>query len=166
MRRAEQAMYLAKGLGRDRVISFGSAVPISDISSDPDRVNLLIRNANRATVEALAAAIDAKDPYSQGHSFRVAEYAVKIALKLGLASDEIEAIRLGGLVHDVGKVAVASSVLSKPGKLSVEEFREVQNHTVIGYEMVRGVEFLRKVSPVVLHHENMDGSGYPHGLSG
>jgi len=118
-------------------------------------------------VEALAAAIDARDPYTQGHSFRVAEYAVKIALRLGLKPDEVEAVRLGALVHDVGKVGVASSVLCKPGKLSAEEFREVQNHTVIGYEMVRGVEFLRKVAPVVLHHhENMDGSGYPHGLRG
>jgi diguanylate cyclase (GGDEF)-like protein/putative nucleotidyltransferase with HDIG domain len=167
LRRADQAMYLAKSLGRNQVIGFGSAIPLTSLSSQPDRVNLLVRNANRATVEALAAAIDARDSYTHGHSRRVADFSLLIGRELGLRSKEMEILTLGALLHDLGKIGISDTLLRKHGHLSEGERREVRDHTVIGYQMVQGVEFLRSVAPIILHHhENIDGSGYPDGLSG
>ncbi|HEV3232610.1 MAG TPA: diguanylate cyclase [Candidatus Dormibacteraeota bacterium] len=167
LRRADQAMYLAKSLGRNQVIGFGSAVPLTSFSTDPGRINLMVRNANRATVEALAAAIDARDSYTHGHSRRVADYAALIGRELDLRPKDLEVLTLGALLHDLGKIGVPDSLLRKPGRLTEAERREVQDHTVIGHQMVQGVEFLRTVAPIILHHhENVDGSGYPHGLAG
>jgi diguanylate cyclase (GGDEF)-like protein len=167
LRHADQAMYLAKSLGRNQVIAFGSPVPLSTLSDNPDKINLLVRNANRATVEALAAAIDARDTYTAGHSRRVADYTVLIGRELSMSVAELETLQLGALLHDVGKIGVSDLLLRKNGKLNDAEFERVQAHTQIGYEMVQGVEFLRKVAPIILyHHENHDGSGYPQGLKG
>jgi diguanylate cyclase (GGDEF)-like protein/putative nucleotidyltransferase with HDIG domain len=165
LRRADQAMYLAKSLGRNQVIAFGSAVALSTVSGDQDKINRLVRNANRATVEALAAAIDARDSYTHGHSRRVAELATIIGRELGLETGELDVLHLGALLHDVGKIGVSDAVLRKSGELSEQERRSVQDHPQIGYEMVQGVDFLRKVAPIILHHhENVDGTGYPQGL--
>jgi len=165
LRRADQAMYLAKSLGRNQVIGFGSPMPHMAGAGGPDKFNVMVQNANRATVEALAAAIDARDQYTAGHSRRVADVSVLIGRELGLSRHELEQLHLGALLHDVGKIGVPDAVLLKTSRLTPAEFRQVQEHTRIGFEMVRDVEFLRPIGPIILyHHENIDGTGYPERL--
>jgi hypothetical protein len=118
-------------------------------------------------VRALTSAIDAKDPYTCGHSDRVARVAVRLAQELGCSQETAETIHLSGLLHDVGKIGIDDQVLRKPGKLTPEEFEHIKTHTEIGYRMLLGIRQLEQVLPVVLHHhEAWDGSGYPHKLCG
>jgi HD-GYP domain-containing protein (c-di-GMP phosphodiesterase class II) len=118
------------------------------------------------TIGALSAAIDAKDRYTRGHSERVAHLACMLAKAHGLDSDEIERIRLAGLLHDIGKIGVPEAVLHKPGRLTDEEFALVKEHPRTGYNILKDIEMLRDVLPGVLHHhERFDGDGYPDGLS-
>lgn len=119
------------------------------------------------TIEALTAAIDAKDPYTRGHSERVAALAKQIALAYGIDEAEAERIRTAGIVHDVGKIGVPERVLCKPGKLDDEEFALIKMHPEIGHRILRGVLLLEHTLPGVLHHhERFDGRGYPHKLAG
>lgn len=119
------------------------------------------------TMQALIASIDAKDPYTRGHSARVAEFAALIALRAGLSPAEAERVRLCGLVHDIGKIGVSEDVLRKPGKLTDEEFRHVAAHPVTGHDILRGIPQVADILPGVLHHhERWDGRGYPHGIAG
>jgi HD-GYP domain-containing protein (c-di-GMP phosphodiesterase class II) len=119
------------------------------------------------TLEALTAAIDAKDPYTCGHSQRVSHVAALLAAAHGLDEEQLERIRIAGLVHDVGKIGVPESVLRKSGKLTDEEFRIIQTHPEIGHRILRDIPALEDVLPGVLyHHERFDGRGYPKGLSG
>ena len=120
-----------------------------------------------ASVRALTSAIDAKDQYTHGHSGRVARVAVCLAEELGLSRSEIDTVYLGGLLHDIGKIGVDDQVLNKPGGLTPEEFEQVKQHPQLGYDILRGVQQLESILPIVLHHhEAWDGSGYPHGLQG
>lgn len=119
------------------------------------------------TIEALTAAIDAKDPYTRGHSERVAALSKQIALAYGLDETESERIRTAGIVHDVGKIGVPERVLCKPGKLDDEEFALIKLHPEIGHRILKGVTLLEHTLPGVLHHhERFDGRGYPHRLAG
>lgn len=119
------------------------------------------------TIEALTAAIDAKDPYTRGHSERVAALAKQIALAYGIDEAEAERIRTAGIVHDVGKIGVPERVLCKPGKLDDEEFALIKMHPEIGHRILKGVLLLEHTLPGVLHHhERFDGRGYPHNLAG
>ncbi len=119
------------------------------------------------TLEALTAAIDAKDPYTCGHSQRVAHLAAALAAAHGLDNEEVERIRITGLVHDVGKIGVPEIVLRKCGRLTDEEFRQIQAHPEIGYRILKDIPALEDVLPGVLHHhERYDGKGYPARLSG
>ncbi|WP_404328350.1 HD-GYP domain-containing protein [Mesobacillus maritimus] len=120
-------------------------------------------------ISALSKALDSRDSYTSGHSQNVSIYATNIAVKMKLSNDLIEAIRIGGLLHDIGKIGVPESILLKPGKLSNEEFRIIKNHPLIGYEMIKHVkEFHDKgiLDMVMYHHERYDGKGYPNGLKG
>ena len=118
-------------------------------------------------VRSLTSAIDAKDPYTHGHSDRVARVAVRLARRLGCDSRTVDTIYLAGLLHDIGKIGIDERVLRKPGRLTDEAFEHIKQHTVIGYEILQDIKQLRHVLPVVLHHhEAWDGSGYPHGLAG
>ena len=167
VRRADQALYLAKSLGRNRVVGFGSALPLEGSADEPEMIRRLVGHANRSTIEALAAAIDARDVGGQGHSRRVAEYAVLIGRKLGLGANDLESLSLGALLHDVGKIGVPEVLLRKRGTLTAAEFARVAAHTTAGHEMVQDVPFLRAVAPIILyHHENVDGTGYPTGIMG
>jgi putative nucleotidyltransferase with HDIG domain len=113
-------------------------------------------------IRALTAAIDAKDEYTCGHSDRVARMAVRLAEELGCDAAERNAIYLAGLLHDIGKIGIAQSVLRKPGKLSDEEFRHIKTHTEIGHRILRDLKKLDNILPVILHHhEAWDGGGYP-----
>jgi putative nucleotidyltransferase with HDIG domain len=119
------------------------------------------------TVRALAVAVDAKDPYTHGHSQRVAAYAVRVARQLGLDERLMPQIEMGGLLHDVGKIGVPDHVLLKPGKLDDAEFAMIKRHTEIGHEILRPVGFEPLVTDIVRHHhERMNGRGYPDGLNG
>ena len=119
------------------------------------------------TMQALIASIDAKDPYTRGHSARVAEFAAMIAARAGLTQAEAERVRLCGLVHDIGKIGVSEEVLRKPGKLTEEEFRHIAAHPVTGHDILRGIPQVADILPGVLHHhERWDGRGYPHGIAG
>lgn len=119
------------------------------------------------TLHALTAAIDAKDRYTRGHSERVAYVAEQIAARLGLAPEHVERVRIAGLVHDVGKIGVPESVLTKAGSLTSEEFELIKQHPTIGHRIIQGIPQLADVLPGVLHHhERWDGRGYPAKLSG
>lgn len=115
-------------------------------------------------LRALTAAVDAKDPYTRGHSARVAALALEIADRLRLSGRQKEVIEYAAILHDVGKIGIADAILSKPGRLNPEEYRIVQEHPLIGYRIVKDVDFLRQVAEVILsHHERCNGKGYPHG---
>jgi cyclic di-GMP phosphodiesterase len=116
---------------------------------------------------ALANAVDAKDPMTEHHCGRVADRALVVARLAGLDPEEIEAVGYGAVLHDVGKIGIAESVLTKPGQLTPEERREMQRHPVIGAEILQPLRLGRMVGAIVRgHHERWDGAGYPDGLSG
>src|ERR1035437_5680316 len=119
------------------------------------------------TLMSLALAVDAKDQFTQGHSQKVSGYAVLIAEAIGLNGSEIEEIRLGSMLHDVGKVGILGSILNKSGPLNPEEWETMKRHAEYGaklLEPLRGTEPIRKI--IAHHHEFFDGSGYPDGLAG
>lgn len=119
------------------------------------------------TVEALAAAIDAKDPYTHGHSRRVTEFSVAMAARLGIVDDDLETIRISALLHDIGKLGVSESVLRKPDRLTSDEYAEIKKHPVIGAEIMQHIRKLSRFIPGMIdHHERFDGSGYPDGRKG
>jgi HD-GYP domain-containing protein (c-di-GMP phosphodiesterase class II) len=118
-------------------------------------------------VQSLASALDARDEYTAGHSHRVSELSRAVAVAMGLSSEAVERIRVGALLHDIGKIGVADRVLRKPGRLTEEEFALVRLHPEIGRRILEGVSgFQPYLAAVELHHENWDGSGYPHGRMG
>jgi putative nucleotidyltransferase with HDIG domain len=120
-----------------------------------------------ASIEALARAIDARDPYTYGHSARVARLSFEIAREMGLQPDELGTLGRAALLHDIGKIGVADRVLRKPGPLNKRDLMAMRAHPVIGYEMLKGLHFLESsLTGIRHHHEHWDGSGYPDGLSG
>jgi len=119
------------------------------------------------SIRMLAAAIDEKDPYTRGHSGRVAKYSTVIAQELKLPPDELDKLKISALLHDVGKIGVDDRVLKKPGSLTPEEFDIMKTHTTKGANIMRPVSQLKDMLPgIELHHEHLDGRGYPYGLSG
>ncbi len=128
---------------------------------------LAMQQMFEGTVRSLVSALDAKDTYTCGHSSRVAELAVELASRLGYDEDELSNIRMAGILHDIGKIGVEDSVLRKPGKLTDEEYTQIKQHPVLGFEILKGIRPFRKILPAVRHHhEAWDGTGYPDGLSG
>jgi diguanylate cyclase (GGDEF)-like protein/putative nucleotidyltransferase with HDIG domain len=126
-----------------------------------------ISRVHLATVEALATAINAKDEITHDHVYRVQVYAAGLARHFGLSELEVEALKAGALLHDVGKIAVPDYILNKPGKLTAAEFEKMKTHTVVGAQIMERVNFPYPVVPVVRHHhERWDGRGYPDGLTG
>ena len=116
---------------------------------------------------SLALSIEAKDPYTEGHCDRLSKYSVALGEKLGLPQDLRVALRRGGLVHDIGKLSVPESILLKPGPLTPEERKIMEQHTVIGERICAPLRSFRHVLPIIRHHhEKQDGSGYPDGLKG
>lgn len=126
-----------------------------------------LRKATEGTIETLARLIEARDPYTSGHQRRVAGLAGAIAKEMGLSEAQIEGIRFAALIHDVGKTVIPSGILNKPAPLSDIEFSLVKTHPKIGYDILRSIDFPWPVAEIVLqHHERLNGSGYPGGLSG
>lgn len=119
------------------------------------------------TIEALRQAVDARDIYTRGHSDRVAYYAMEVGKALDLSSEELETLRIGGIFHDIGKIGTADDILLKYDKLSDAELKEIQKHPLKGARILSAVSMFKDVVPVVkCHHERIDGTGYPEGLSG
>ncbi|MGB9282393.1 MAG: diguanylate cyclase, partial [Candidatus Sulfotelmatobacter sp.] len=124
-------------------------------------------NLHLRTIEALALAIEAKDQTTHDHLQRVRVYAIEVAKELGIKGAELEALHAAALLHDIGKLAVPEHIISKPGRLTPEEFEKMKIHTVVGAEILERVRFPYPVVPIVrAHHEKYDGSGYPYGLKG
>ncbi len=124
-------------------------------------------NLHLRTIEALALAIEAKDQTTHDHLQRVRVYAIEVAKELGIKGTELEALHAAALLHDIGKLAVPEHIISKPGRLTPEEFEKMKIHTIVGAEILERVRFPYPVVPIVrAHHEKWDGSGYPFGLKG
>ncbi len=118
-------------------------------------------------VMSLAEAVEVKDRYTRGHSDLVSRYAVAVARRLGVSDEEVEVVRRGGMLHDVGKIGIDEAILNKQGGLTDDEFEEIKKHTIYGADILAPIAFLRGERDIVLqHHEKMDGSGYPYGLVG
>lgn len=126
-----------------------------------------VSNLHLRTIEALALAIEAKDQTTGQHLQRVRVYAMELAKELDLSGDETEALRAASVLHDIGKLAVPEHIISKPGRLTPEEFDKMKIHPIVGAEILEQVDFPYPVVPIVrAHHEKWDGSGYPNGLAG
>ncbi len=135
-----------------------SVLHIADLYSNADELFL-------NTVTVLVASIDAKDPYTEGHSQRVSDFSVAIAEQLNLSPELRHSIRVGALLHDIGKIGVPDTILSKPGRLTAGEYAEIKKHPAIGANIIQGVRLLQDELPALAqHHERLDGTGYPHGL--
>ncbi len=133
-----------------------------------DQKNQELRTAYIQTIRALAEAIDAKDAYTRGHSERVALYASLIAREMGMSRDLIERVYFAGLLHDIGKIGIHDAIITKPERLTADEYEEIKKHPGIGAKILEPVEFLRHIVPCVRHHhEWFDGSdlGYPDRLA-
>ena len=125
-----------------------------------------LHQALQGTVAALANTVETKDPYTAGHQRRVAQLAGAMARELGWSPDQVEGMEVLGLLHDLGKIAVPTEILSRPGKISPAEFNLIKVHPQVGYDILKDIEFPWPVAQAVLqHHERLDGSGYPWGLT-
>ena len=152
----------------------GGAQEIRDLTQGFNTAAKAVRESRerltRAYVQfvgSLAQALDARDAYTAGHSRRVSEYSCAIANAMNLSEDDLEVIRIGGLLHDLGKIGISDLVLQKPGRLTPEETELIQQHPVIGKRILENVQGLEAYLGIVeLHHENLNGTGYPHGLKG
>ena len=163
---AELAVSRAKQLGRNRVCRFDT-LPGADTSADPYQLHRFLKDESLSTIQALAAAVDAKDAYTQGHSQRVARYAVALAQKIGMPDSEVDLVHITGTLHDVGKIGVPDSILKKPQKLEEDERRIMETHPALGEVIIRKAPKLADTLPGVRHHhERWDGGGYPDGLGG
>jgi putative nucleotidyltransferase with HDIG domain len=115
----------------------------------------------------LSSTVEARDPYTSGHQKRVAELACTIAKYMDLSEVSINAIRMAGVIHDLGKIAIPSEILSKPGRLSEIEFSLLKTHPQVGFDILKDINFPLPIAQIIYqHHERMDGSGYPQGLKG
>jgi putative nucleotidyltransferase with HDIG domain len=126
-----------------------------------------MKEAHINTVAALTSAIDANDPFTHGHSYRVSRYALRIGSAMGLSSRDLEILEYGALLHDIGKIAIQHDILLKPERLSDQEFLTLKQHPTIGADIVENLKFLKEAAVLVrYHHEQPDGRGYPDGLPG
>ena len=126
-----------------------------------------LQGALKGIIQAMARIVEVRDPYTAGHQQRVAELAVAIAIEMNIPKDQIEGIRMAGMIHDLGKISVPAEILSKPGRLTEIEFAFIKTHSRVGYDIIADIEFSWPIAQMVFqHHEKMNGSGYPQGLSG
>jgi len=126
-----------------------------------------LRKITGATIQAMAQTVEVRDPYTAGHQKRVADLARAIATRMGLSPERVDGIRMAGVIHDIGKISVPAEILSKPGLLTPIEFSLIKTHSQIGYDILKDIEFPWDIATMVLqHHERLDGSGYPQGVTG
>lgn len=126
-----------------------------------------LEKAYLESIEVLRYTVEAKDPYTRGHSDRVSEYSVLIGEKLGLQEDDLKILRIGGLFHDIGKIGIPDNILLKEAKLTDDEYSQIKNHPTIGAHILQNATIFKDIIPIVKHHhEKYDGNGYPSRLSG
>ncbi len=126
-----------------------------------------LRKTIEGTIHTIAATAEARDPYTAGHQARVADLAVAIASEMSLSVDQVEGIKMAGIVHDLGKIQIPAEILSKPGKITDLEFELIKTHPQIGFDILKGIEFPWPIAQIVYqHHEKINGSGYPQRLKG
>lgn len=131
------------------------------------RLYLDMKETHIATLTALTSALDAKDAYTHGHSYRVSRYALLLGRALGLSGKRMELLEYAALLHDIGKIGVSGDIISKDGKLTDEEYRAMKAHPAIGAKIIERLKFLNEAAQIVkYHHERPDGKGYPDGLKG
>jgi putative nucleotidyltransferase with HDIG domain len=160
--------YVTKPIDPDILIeAIYKAVEVRFQQEEIDRANRRVRDSLEQIVMAMARAIELRDPYTDGHQKHVAALAAAIAEEMGLPPERVDGIRLGGLIHDVGKIQVPTEILSKPGPLRDVERNIMRQHAKAGQELLAGIDFPWPIAQMVLHHhERLDGSGYPDGLKG
>jgi len=126
-----------------------------------------LRKAMDGIIRAMGLTVESRDPYTSGHQQRVAVLSAAIAGEMGLLQDQIDGIRLAGMIHDLGKITIPAGILSKPTRLTDIEFALIKTHPQVGYDILKEIEFPWPIAQIVhQHHEKMDGSGYPQGLAG
>ena len=139
---------------------------IKRINNELFETNEQLEKAYMESIETLRYTVEAKDPYTRGHSDRVSSYSVLIGEKLGLSDDDIRILKIGGLFHDIGKIGVPDAILLKDSKLSDEEYAEIKNHPTIGEHILSNATIFKDMIPIVKHHhERFDGRGYPSNLA-
>ena len=140
---------------------------VNEKNDELSRTYDMLRGRYMDTIEALRLVVDAKDIYTRGHSDRVSFYAMKLGQHMELPEKDVETLRIGGLFHDVGKIGTSDDILSKSGKLTVPEYELIKQHTIKGAHILSALSMFKEIVPIVKsHHEYLDGSGYPEGLSG
>ena len=144
-----------------------------DITEQKQAANELQESLERlrknlsGTIQAMAMTVETRDPYTAGHQRRTSDIARCIAHEMGLSSEQVDGIRMAGVIHDLGKISVPAEILSKPGTIGETEYSLIKDHPQTGYDILKGIDFNWPVAEIVRqHHERMDGSGYPFGLSG
>jgi putative nucleotidyltransferase with HDIG domain len=131
------------------------------------KLYLEMKEAHINTVAALTSAIDANDPFTHGHSYRVSRYALRVGKAMGLSASDLEILEYGALLHDIGKIAIQHDILMKNDRLTEKEFITLKQHPTIGADIVENLKFLREAAVLVrYHHEQPNGRGYPEGLKG
>jgi len=140
---------------------------LEDKISGLEKTVATLRIALEGAIQTLTIAIEARDPYTTGHQRRVTDLSLSIAQEMGLPEDVAAGIRMAGLIHDIGKLAVPAEILSKPSKINDLEYQLVKTHPEVGYDILKNIEFPWPVADIVLqHHERMNGSGYPRKIKG
>jgi len=155
------------GLLSEFANSLGLAIQSLRTEAEKEKVLRDLNRASLGAINAIAATIEKRDPYTSGHQDRVATLAVAIARKLGWDEHRIEGLRLGATIHDIGKIYVPAEILNRPGKLSEAEFEIIKSHPQVGYEILEKTDFPWPIKEMIVqHHERLNGSGYPKGLEG
>jgi diguanylate cyclase (GGDEF)-like protein len=163
---ADEALYFAKNAGRNRICPYSETLK-SAIEKDRSVLEEMLRDPKMKTIRDLAAAIDAKSPYTRGHTEGVIQYALLLAEGLNLSDDEKESLQIASLLHNIGTVGIPDTLLNKPGPLTDEEKKIIHAHPGFAQMLIEGSMKLESVLPAVLyHHERYDGQGYPNGLRG
>ena len=143
---------------------------ITELVSSREQIEKTLNDLRKAlggTIEAMALTVETRDPYTAGHQRRVSNLARGIATEMGVSKEQVQGVRMAGVIHDIGKISVPGEILSKPGDISQNELGIIKEHPQVGYNILKTVDFPWPIAQIVLqHHERMDGSGYPNGITG
>ncbi|MBW1780809.1 MAG: HD-GYP domain-containing protein [Deltaproteobacteria bacterium] len=165
---SEMIQRIAEAMGMMMVRVEAREVRLEQLIEELRELNLLLRKNITQTVIAIANALGARDKYTEGHAYRVSVYAQRLARRVGLTEEEVEKVRVGGMLHDIGKIGFSDRIFTNEDvKLSDGMYDEIKKHPKIGVEILQGLTFLGPVVDYVhYHHESLDGNGYPNGLEG
>lgn len=156
-------IFLKVGIIPSSKKSIASLIDITELKQAEER----LKKTMDAAIDTMSKIIEAKDPYTSGHQHRVCQLAVPLARELGLSEDKIEGIRIASLIHDIGKIGLPTEILSKPTTLTDIEFSLIKDHSQIGYDILKSMEFSYPIASIVLqHHERINGSEYPNNVKG